>query len=38
MEYQILKNIIDSELLRFQNISEEEWSYKATPEKWSKKR
>ncbi|PWN68158.1 DinB family protein [Chryseobacterium phosphatilyticum] len=37
MNYQILKNIIDEELQRFQKISEEEWSYKATPEKWSKK-
>ncbi len=37
MNYQILKNIIDAELQRFQTISEEEWNYKATPEKWSKK-
>lgn len=37
MEYQILKNIIDAELLRFQNISEEEWAYKSAPEKWSRK-
>lgn len=37
MNYQILKNIIDTELQRFQNISEEEWSYKSSPEKWSKK-
>lgn len=37
MNYQILKNIIAEELQRFQKISEEEWSYKATPEKWSKK-
>ncbi|MGI9581921.1 DinB family protein [Chryseobacterium sp. RRHN12] len=37
MNYQILKNIIDNELQRFQNISEEEWSYKSSPEKWSKK-
>lgn len=37
MEYQILKNIIDAELLRFQNISEEEWTYKSAPEKWSRK-
>ncbi|RXM51857.1 MULTISPECIES: DinB family protein [unclassified Chryseobacterium] len=37
MNYQILKNIIDEELQRFQTISEEEWSYKATAEKWSKK-
>lgn len=37
MNYQILKNIIDTELQRFQAISEEEWNYKATPEKWSKK-
>ncbi|QUY57996.1 DinB family protein [Chryseobacterium arthrosphaerae] len=37
MEYQILKNIIDAELLRFQNISEEEWMYKSAPEKWSRK-
>lgn len=37
MNYQILKNIVDAELQRFQTISEEEWSYKATAEKWSKK-
>jgi hypothetical protein len=37
MNYQILKNSIDEELQRFQTISEEEWNYKATPEKWSKK-
>ncbi|HCM35405.1 DinB family protein [Chryseobacterium sp.] len=37
MNYQILKNIVDAELQRFQTISEEEWAYKATPEKWSKK-
>ncbi|SMO49420.1 DinB superfamily protein [Chryseobacterium rhizoplanae] len=37
MNYQILKNIIDAELQRFQNIPEEEWSYRSAPEKWSKK-
>ncbi|PRB03249.1 hypothetical protein CQ046_09775 [Chryseobacterium sp. MYb7] len=37
MNYQILKNIIDAELQRFQNISEEEWSYRSSSEKWSKK-
>jgi len=37
MNYQILKNIVDTELQRFQNISEEEWNYKASSEKWSKK-
>lgn len=37
MNYQILKNIIDAEIQRFHIISEEEWNYKATPEKWSKK-
>ncbi|MCJ7934528.1 MAG: DinB family protein [Chryseobacterium sp.] len=37
MNYQILKNTIDAELQRFQNISEEEWSLKTSPEKWSKK-
>ncbi|AZB24597.1 DinB family protein [Chryseobacterium bernardetii] len=37
MNYQILKNIIDSEIQRFQAISEDEWNYKNTPEKWSKK-
>ncbi|MBB6371831.1 DinB family protein [Chryseobacterium shigense] len=37
MNYQILKNIIDTELQRFETISEEEWSYKISPEKWSKK-
>ena len=37
MNYQVLKNIVDAELQRFQTISEEEWAYKATPEKWSKK-
>jgi hypothetical protein len=37
MNYQILKNIIDAELQRFQNIPEEEWSYRISSEKWSKK-
>jgi uncharacterized damage-inducible protein DinB len=37
MDYQILKNIVDEELRRFENISEEEWSAKISPEKWSKK-
>ncbi|WP_333596686.1 DinB family protein [Chryseobacterium flavum] len=37
MNYQFLKNIIDAEVHRFRTISEEEWNYKATPEKWSKK-
>lgn len=29
--------MVDAGLQRFQTISEEEWNYKATPEKWSKK-
>lgn len=37
MNYQILKNVVDAEFQRFETISEEEWAYKATPEKWSKK-
>ncbi|WP_276965092.1 DinB family protein [Chryseobacterium sp.] len=37
MNYRILRNIIDAEPQRFQNISEEEWSYKGISEKWSKK-
>ncbi len=37
MNYQILRNIIDAELQRFQNITEEEWSYRSSSEKWSKK-
>lgn len=37
MNYQILKNIIDAEIQRFHTISEDEWNYKNTPEKWSKK-
>lgn len=37
MNYQILKNIVDAELQRFQTISEEDWNHKAAPEKWSKK-
>lgn len=37
MNYQILKNIVDAETQRFQNISAEDWEYKASPEKWSKK-
>ena len=37
MNYQILKNIIDSELQRLKNIQEEEWSYRSSSEKWSKK-
>ncbi|WET48576.1 DinB family protein [Chryseobacterium indologenes] len=37
MNYQILKNIVDAELQRFQTISEEDWNHKAVPEKWAKK-
>lgn len=37
MDYQILKNIVNEEVQRFENISEEDWSYKISPEKWSKK-
>lgn len=37
MNYQILKNIIEEELLRFDTIYEEDWCSKITPEKWSKK-
>ncbi|MCL1672946.1 DinB family protein [Elizabethkingia ursingii] len=37
MNYQILKTIVDAELKRFETISEEEWSYKASLEKWSRK-
>ncbi|MCT4324725.1 DinB family protein [Elizabethkingia anophelis] len=37
MNYQILRTIIDTELKRFETISEDEWVYKASPEKWSRK-
>jgi len=37
MDYQILKNIVEAEIQRFENISEEQWSHKISPEKWSKK-
>jgi len=37
MNYQFLKTIIDTELKRFEIISEDEWPYKASPEKWSRK-
>lgn len=37
MNYEILRTIIDTELKRFETISEDEWSYKASPEKWSRK-
>lgn len=37
MNYQILRTIIDTELKRFETITEDEWSYKASPEKWSRK-
>lgn len=37
MNYQILKNIVNAELQRFETISEETWAYKISPEKWSKK-
>lgn len=37
MNYQILKNIVDAGLQRFETISEEDWNYKISPEKWSKK-
>jgi len=37
MEYQILNHIVTAELKRFETISEEEWSHKISPEKWSKK-
>lgn len=37
MDYQILKNIVNEQILRFSEISEEEWSAKTSPDKWSKK-
>ena len=37
MNYQLLKTIIDTELKRFEIISEDEWAYKNSPEKWSRK-
>ncbi|KFF11607.1 hypothetical protein IW15_15480 [Chryseobacterium soli] len=37
MDYQILNHIVTAELKRFEMISEEEWSHKISPEKWSKK-
>ncbi|HFK5526058.1 TPA: DinB family protein [Elizabethkingia anophelis] len=37
MNYQFLKTIIDTELKRFEIISEDEWVYKASREKWSRK-
>ncbi|UKB84497.1 DinB family protein [Chryseobacterium sp. MEBOG06] len=37
MKYQILRDITDNELQRFQNITEVEWSEKISPDKWSKK-
>lgn len=37
MNYQILRTIIDTELKRFETISEDEWAYKDSPEKWSRK-
>ncbi|MDV3746664.1 hypothetical protein CMU21_02345 [Elizabethkingia anophelis] len=37
MNYQLLKTIIDTELKRFEIISEDEWVYKASLEKWSRK-
>ncbi|MCE3077013.1 DinB family protein [Chryseobacterium gwangjuense] len=37
MDYQILKNIVNEEFQRFENISEKQWSAKISPEKWSKK-
>ncbi len=37
MDYQILKNIVEEELLKFEEINEEDWAHKISPEKWSKK-
>lgn len=37
MDYQILKNIVEEQLLRFEEMYEEDWAYKVSPEKWSKK-
>lgn len=37
MDYKILKNIVEEELLKFEEINEEDWAYKISPEKWSKK-
>ncbi|WP_407476854.1 DinB family protein [Elizabethkingia anophelis] len=37
MNYQFFKTIIDTELKRFETISEDEWAYKNSPEKWSRK-
>ncbi|ASK31723.1 hypothetical protein CEY12_17085 [Chryseobacterium sp. T16E-39] len=37
MDYQVLKNTVETELERFKTIPEEEWSDKFSEEKWSKK-
>ena len=37
MDYQILKNIIDLQSDIFEKISDNDWNYKFSSEKWSKK-
>ena len=37
MDYNILKNIIDNQLVIFDKISDDEWRNKFSPDKWSKK-
>ena len=37
MNYQILKQVIENQLDKFQAISEEDWNEKLSDEKWSKK-
>ncbi|WP_300670945.1 DinB family protein [Soonwooa sp.] len=37
MDFQILKNIVEEQTLRFNSITEKDWNFKIADNKWSKK-
>ncbi len=37
MDFQILKNIVEEQTLRFNSITEKDWNFKIADDKWSKK-
>lgn len=37
MNYQILKDIVENQIVKFHSISENQWNEKLSDEKWSKK-
>ena len=38
MNYQILKDIVENQIVKFHSISENQWNEKLSDEKWSKKK